>query len=285
VLSFTVDISLLDKNSKLASHKKTLSGKIKRLSLVDKMAYSTLGSGSVHSEHFNKPEMEVASLETFQKILDSTDLDLKEFSDDMAYLGFDKNKIAKLAAKQLGALRTVKFCMLGGMRGTNIGKIISKSVKLDDDIKWCWENKRILANGTGPEDLTLGRLLAVFPEITAYYLWKHKVPKKLVECTCPASLQFPAAAGLPMSNTVRMFHLEFAVKFSFLISKDKKFHPQYYRAAFTGQQDTRRLSPAVAKEVGNPTVDESTSFDLDTAFLAMMEKYGKERFIPESQSP
>jgi len=247
------------------------------------MSYSTLGQGSKHSEHFEKQGMEVVSLETFQKILDSTELDLQEFSDDMAYLGFDKNKIAKLAAKNLGALRTVKFCMLGGMRGTNLGKIVGKSVKLDEDVKWCWDNKKILANGTGPDDLTLGRLLAVFPEITAHYLNKHRVPKKLMECTCPASLQFPAAAGLPMSPHVRMFHLEFAVKFSFLISVDKKFHPQYYRAAFVGQLDPKRLSKDLAEIVGRPTVEESTSFDLDTAFLAMMEKYGKERFASEGE--
>jgi len=243
---------------------------------------STLGYGSSHAEHFHKPELDVQSLETFQKILDSTELDLAEFSDDMAYLGFDRNKIAKLAAKNLGAMRTVKFCLLGGMRGTNLRKIMEKSVKIDADIKWCFDNKKILSNGKGPEDLTLGRLLAVFPEITAHYMNKHSIPRKLTECTCPPALQFPAAAGLPMDANVRMLHLEFAVKFSFLISKDKKFYPQYYRAAFNGQVDTKRLSGPVAKIVGSPTADASLSFDLDAAFGALRTKYGEDRFAPES---
>jgi hypothetical protein len=245
---------------------------------------STLGKGSAAAEHFYKTSIEIPSLETFQKLLDSETMDLTEFSDDMAYLGFDKTKIAKMAAMKLGPALTVKLCLLGGMRGTNLGKILGKSVKPDTDIKNAFDKGKILSKGSGPDDLTLGRLLAVFPEITAYYMDKQKIPKKLIECTCPAALQFPAAAGLPMSGTVRMHHLEFAVKFSFLISQDKKFHPQYYRAAFTGQLDTKRLADPVRPIVGTPTNDESTSFDLDTAFEAMKEKYGAERFAPESSS-
>jgi hypothetical protein len=247
---------------------------------------SMLGSSSSSSaaEHFYKPEIEVASLEHFQKILDSVDLDLTEFSEDMSYSGFDKVKMAKLAAKQLGAFLTVKLCLLGGMRGTNLGKILDKSRKIDEDIKKAWENDRILSQGSGSNDLTMGRLMATFPEIVAHYLNKHMIPKKLSDDTCPAALQFPAAAGLPMNHTVRLQHLEFTVRFSFLISQDKKFHFQYYRAAFNGQQEVKRLSTEVQKICGGPTTVESKSFDLDAAVAALAAKYGDDRIIMTNQA-
>jgi hypothetical protein len=277
-------------------HRRILSGELKRLSLIESvfpdlaprekvvMAHSTLGTGSRHAEHFHKTgkDAEVATLESFQKILDSEELDLKDFTEEMAYLGFDKTKIAKLASIRLGGFLTVKFVYLGAMRGTNLDKILKKSVKPDKDIKAAYDDKRVKSNGTGTEDLTVGRLLAVFPEIASHYMNKHSVPKKLPGDSCPAALQFPAAAALPMNANVRLLHLEFAVKFSFLISKDKKFHPKYYRAAFTGQLPVKRLSPEVLKLVGNPTDAESSGFDLENSFGAMMVKYGKDRFEDDS---
>jgi hypothetical protein len=224
-----------------SGHRKNLSGKLKRLSLVDGMA-STLGVGNKAAEHFYKPDLDISSLETFQKILDSVEPDLKDFCDDMAYLGFDKNKVAKLAAKNLGAFLTVKFCMLGAMRGTNLDKILSKSVKPDADVKRAVEAKKIVSRVVGPDTLTVGRLLSTFPEVALHYMEMYQVPSKLPGNACPAPLQFPSAAGLPMNHTVRMQHLEFSVQFSFLISQDKKFHPVYYMAAFNGQVDTKRLS-------------------------------------------
>lgn len=241
---------------------------------------SVLGSGgsSKHAEHFYKGEIEVPSLEHFQKILDAVEMDLKDFSDDMAYSGFDKNKVAKLAAINLGAVKTVKFCLLGGMRGTNLKKIIDKSAKVDPDVAKAYKDGKIKSNGTGSEDLTMGRLMATFPEIVAHYLKKHSVPKKLSVDPCPAALQFPAAAGLPMSASVRMLHMEFAIQFSFLISKDGKFYPQYYKAAFTGQQETKRLSSVVSEICGKPTDAESRGFDIDVAMQGFVKKYGKDRF-------
>lgn len=240
---------------------------------------STLGVGSTkYVEHFYKEEIEISSLEAFQRILDSTEPDLSDFSDGMAYVGFDKNRIAKMAAKKLGAFRTVKLCFLGGMRGTNLKKILEKSAKPDTDILTCWREKRILANGSGPDDLTMGRLMATFPELTAHYLKVREIPKKLFDSMCPACLQFPAAAGLAMSGNTRMLHLEFAVRFSFLISNDKKFHPQYYKAAFNGQNPAARLSATVKEDCGDPTDQESKSFDIDTAIVGMIKKYGEERF-------
>jgi hypothetical protein len=241
---------------------------------------STLGSRETKlSEHFQKESIDVPTLEHFQRILDSTVIDLADFVNDMSYLGFDRNKIARMAAVKLGAFRTVKFCLLGGMRGTNLKKILEKSVKVDPDIKAAWTERKIKANGSGPDDLTMGRLMATFPEITAFYLEVNHVQKKIGELACPASLQFPAAAGLPMNHTVRMQHLEFSVRFSFLISGDKKFHAAFYRAAFNGQLSVTRLSESVAKLVGNPSDSESKAVDLDKMIEGLRQKYGEDKFV------
>jgi hypothetical protein len=259
------------------THRKIKSGTLKRFVLGGTMA-STLGSGSKHATHFNKPEIDVASLEDFQKILDSEEIDLSEFSEDMAFSGFDKAKFGRLAAKRLGAYRTVKLCLLGGMRGTNLKKIMDKSVKVDSDVVDCYKTKKILSKGTGSDDLTMGRLLAVFPEIAAHYMSQTKIQKKIVDCDCPASLQFPAAAGLPMSPNVRIQHLEFAIRFSQLISGDKKFHPEYYKAAFNGQQDVSRLSVSLQKICGNPITSDSRAFDIDAALQEAKKKFGADKF-------
>jgi hypothetical protein len=261
-------------------HRKILSGGIKELITVNMT--STLGQGNKLAEHFEKEEIAVPSLDHFQKILDSVELDLSDFASDMAYSGFDKSKVAQLAASRLGAKRTVKFCFLGGMRGTNLKRILERSAKVDPEIQQAYKAQKIVSNGTGPETLTMGRLMATFPEITAHYMKKNEVPKKLSDDNCPAALQFPAAAGLPMSHHIRMLHLEFSVRFSFLISRDKKFYAQYYRAAFNGQQEINRLSAQVKELVGNPSYNDSRSFDLDTAIKAMMEKYGEDRFVLNS---
>jgi len=234
------------------------------------------------AEYFEKEELVVTSLEQFQRILNSTELDLQNFSDDMSYAGFDKNKVALMAAKNLGAKRTVKFCLLGGMRGTNLRKIIERSRKVDKEIMEAYKSGKILSNGSGPEDLTMGRLMATFPEITAHYMLKNEVQKKISDDMCPAALQFPAAAGLPMNHSIRMLHLEFSIRFAFLISQDKMFYPQYYRAAFNGQQSMGALSQAVQDLVGNPKDSESKAFDFDTAMNGFYDKYGKDRFVVNS---
>lgn len=235
-----------------------------------KMAQSTLGVGNKHSEHFHKEEIKVQSLEGFQKIVDSVDLDLSGFKDDMSYLGFDKERFGKMAAERLGAFRTVKLVFLAGMRGTNLEKILDKSVKVDEDVKNAFDKKLILSRGTGPNDLTMGRLIAVFPEVAAWYMLKLKTPKKLISEECHACLQFPAAAGLPMSLEVRRMHVMFSFRFSQLISGDKLFHPEFYKAAFNGQQPASRLPEKLKEICGNPKDEESRNLDIDSLLAEVL---------------
>lgn len=251
---------------------------------------STLASASA-AQYFDSASLEVAGLEQFQKVLDAGDLDLTNFKEEMSYLGFDKQKIAKLAAKNLGAKLTIKLLYLGSMRGTNLGKILSKSVKVDKDVLNAWESKRILAGGSGANDLTMGRLMGTFPEIAAYYAIRFPYAKKIEDEDCPAELQWPAAASLPMSPEVRLSHVKFSRRFSELIGS--KFEERYYLAAFNGQLSVARLDPTVVELCGHPTDHVSRSVDMTGIFqdsAPSSVKQGKRRvgppmFIPPQVGP
>lgn len=224
---------------------------------------SVSGSASA-AQYFEMTSLEVAGLDQFQKILDSGELDLTMFREDMSYLGFDKQKIARLAAKQLGPKLTIKLLYLGTMRGTNLTKILSKSVKVDQEVKKAHDTKRILSGGSGANDLTMGRLMGTFPEIAAFYALRHSFPKKLEDEDCHAALQWPAAASLPMSPEVRMEHVRFSRRFSELIGS--RFEERFYIAAFNGQLSVSRLDPSVITLCGNPSDHVSKSVDINQIF-------------------
>jgi hypothetical protein len=240
---------------------------------------SALGSASA-GQYFEAASLDIVSLDQFQKILDSGDLDLTSFKEDMSYLGFDKQKIARLAAKNLGPKLTIKLLYLGAMRGTNLKKILSKSVKVDADVKNVFDSGKILSGGTGANDLTMGRLMGTFPEIAAYYALKFPISKKIEEEECPSALQWPAAASLPMSPEVRIQHVKFSRRFSEVIGS--QFEERYYRAAFNGQLSVNRLDPIVLQLCGSPSDHQSSSLDLEEIFLDTKPggvKLGKKRAL------
>lgn len=251
---------------------------------------STIGSASA-SQFFDMDTLDVTGLDQFQKILDSGEIDLTAFKEEMSYLGFDKQKIARLAAKNLGPKLTIKLLYLGSMRGTNLQKILSKSVKVDKDVKKAYDAKRILSGGSGANDLTMGRLMGTFPEIAAFYALRHPFAKKIEEQDCDSALQWPAAASLPMSSEVRVEHIRFCKSFSELIGS--KFEERFYIAAFNGQLSVSRLDPTVLKLCGNPSDHLSRSVDLNQIFrdldpgskAAGKRKLGSLSFIPPQVPP
>lgn len=253
-------------------------------------APSTLGSTTA-SQFFNHDSLDVTGLDQFQKILDVGEIDLTNFKEDMSYLGFDKQKIAKLAALNLGPRRTIKCLYLGTMRGTNLEKILKKSVKVDQELLMAYNTKKILSGGTGANDLTMGRLMGTFPEIAAFYAIKYPFPKKIEDSDCPSALQWPAAASLPMSASVRLSHVRFCVEFSALIGS--KFEQRYYLAAFNGQLGVARLDPSVVSLCGTPNDAESKSVDMGMIFQDAMPggvRIGKQKttslsFIPPQVGP
>jgi len=234
------------------------------------MAHTTLGSTSGSSRDpsalFDQVGVEL-DFSNFFKVLCSQEPDMSQFINDMSYAGFDKNRIAKLCSKKLGGRKTVKVLLLGGMRGTNLQKILDKSVKPDPEIRELYVKKVLLSNGKGANDLTVGRVLATYPEVCMFYMMKHQVVKKIPTSPCHACLQFPAAAAIPMSSAVRAQHIGFCVEFSKLINS--KFGAEYYRAAFNGQCSVDAMTPSQLVILGNVTDEESKAVDVDALLSAV----------------
>lgn len=228
-----------------------------------------LGSsvGKNAAKFFDEEELDV-SFENFNQILKGTEVDLSSFVEGMSYSGFNKQEYGRMFARAIGAKRLVKVLVLGAMRGTNLSKIISKSVKVDSDIKTMFDKRLIKSNGKDHGDLTVGRALACFPEVACHYLQKEKVQKKILSHSCPASLQFPAAAGIPMTASVRAQHISFSMEFSKLIGSNPDI--KYYSAGFSGQCSVDDVSPLVKEVVGNPSDDESRQVDVAAIWSSLV---------------
>jgi hypothetical protein len=224
---------------------------------------STFGPSEV-SKYFDLDSVDL-EFSQIQKILLTAEFDLTNFIGDMSFSGFDKSRIARLAAKQLGPRLLLKLLVLAAMRGTNLKKILEKSMNPDPKIKEAFEKKKVLSGGKGKDDVTMGRILSCFPEVAAYKLMEYKLPAKIVTSTCPACIQFPAAAALPMSATVRAQHIKFCKDFSRLIKS--KFEETYYLAAFNGGCDFRRVDGDLKAVLGNPTEASSRAVDLAPMFI------------------
>lgn len=268
---------LFEKEKKL--HRKTLSGSSVKALRMASLLGSSKGKGT--EKYFDEEELDV-TFENFNAILKGTEMDLSVFVESMSYNGFNKQEYARLFAKAIGAKRLVKVLVLGAMRGTNLAKIISKSVKVDTDIKRMYDKKLIKSNGKDYGDLTVGRALACFPEVACHYLVKEHVPKKIMSHSCPAALQFPAAAGIPMSSSVRANHISFSIEFSRLIGSKPEI--QYYMAGFNGQCSVSDISDLVKNVCGDPSDDESRQVDVSVIWNSIIGKNNYEGGVSLKQT-
>lgn len=247
------------------THRKVISGsKVKDLNMASLIGSST-GKGA--AKYFDEEELDT-SFENFNQILKGTEMDLSTFVENMSYNGFNKQEYGRLFAKAIGARRLVKVLVLGAMRGTNLKKIISKSVKVDTDIKKMYDKGLIKSNGKDYGDLTVGRALACFPEVACHYLVRERVPKKILGSPCSAALQFPAAAGIPMTALVRSNHIAFSIEFSRLIGSKPEI--QYYMAGFNGQCSIDDVSDVVKVECGSPSDEESRRVDVAAIWNSLL---------------
>jgi len=73
--------------------------------------------------------------------------------------------------------------------------------------------------GRRNKNLTGNKIQAATADLAAYYLKKLNIPKRISSIQCPSWLQFPSAGSLPLDNTLRQQHLEFAIQFSKMITQ------------------------------------------------------------------
>jgi len=211
---------------------------------------------------FEKPSL-VATLQQLSKIIAKAKLDLKDFSDGLEYSGFDRERVGKMCAERFGAKGTAKLLLLGVKRGTRIDKILKSSVKVDQELKAWFDSGKIKSGGKGPDVVTIGRMLACFPDCAVLIGQLFPIKPKLPTLKCPVELQFPAAASLPMSPGVRILHIEFCKEFGTLIKSP--FDPKFYEIAFNAMIPVNQVDQRVLGVLGNPSDSVSRAFDIQSA--------------------
>lgn len=163
-------------------------------------------------------------------------VELKAIRDEIEYVGFNRDKIiAKLVATGASAKVIATVAAIGASRGSNFSKLAQD--KISADVKTfvnshCYMGKEI--KGKASDQLTIMRVTTALPNFAAYYLLKVKSPAKIPNHPCPTSLQFPAAASLPMSDRTRKDHVDFCMEFSKRLPNGK-FSMDIYNAMMANE--------------------------------------------------
>jgi len=229
------------------------------------MSVIASGSEGKVQDVFNKPSISV-TLQQLKSIILAAKVELKDFSDGFEYSGFDREKIGKLCGERFGAAGTAKLILIGVKRGTRLDKILNNSVRPDPEVVRWYKDGKVSAGGKGPDVVSVGRILACFPDCAVLIGKLFGVLGKFSVKDCPAELQFPAAASLPMSPQVRAAHVEFCRQFGELIKSP--FNPSFYKIAFSAMIPVSQVDPRILGVLGEPEDRLSRGIDID-AYLGI----------------
>jgi hypothetical protein len=143
--------------------------------------------------------------------------DLTDFIRGIEYQGFNRDIYIKHALTKMSVKYFIEFAIIGAIRGSNFGKIKDKCLSMPAYLVEAHTDLPMKKKPNKSTDLTILRNTASIPQWCAYWMARASVEKKLPASDCPAALQFPGAASLPMSKTVRIHHINFCQAFSALL--------------------------------------------------------------------
>lgn len=190
---------------------------------------------------------------------------LTEFIRGIEYQGFDREFYIRTALSKMSVSVFSRFAVLGAVRGSNFKRITETCIMVPQDLVTAFGNLVFVKTPKKRDDLTILRCTASIPHWCAFYLIKAEVEKKL-DSDCPACLQFPGAASLPMSRDVRIKHLNFCVAFSSLLPKGE-FKLSIYMTAMSNLIPLSDIPIEVLQVLEVKSVAESYSLtdgDVDT---------------------
>ncbi|QNQ74050.1 NC [Plasmopara viticola lesion associated mycobunyavirales-like virus 4] len=158
--------------------------------------------------------------------------DLLSFIKNIEYQGFDREFYIKHALTKMSVSVFIRFAIIGAIRGSKFEKISQTCEQMPSDLMSAYTTcSFISATPKKKTDLTILRNTASIPHWCAYWMWKSGTVKKVPDSACPPCLQFPGAASLPMSRSVRLQHLDFSSKFSSLLPGGR-FNMNIYMTAY-----------------------------------------------------
>jgi hypothetical protein len=190
--------------------------------------------------------------------LASTDADysLLDFITGIEYQGFNREFYIKFALSKMSVSTFARFAVLGAVRGSNFKKVIDTCEKMPQDLVNSYDSLGFVRTPKKKVDLTVLRCTTSIPHWCAYWMQTSSQPPKVQGSNCPAALQFPAAASLPMSREVRMAHLDFCLKFSSLLPKGA-FNFNIYRTAMNNAIEVSMIPNVVLALLGVKADSES----------------------------
>lgn len=146
-----------------------------------------------------------------------TSYDMTQFIRNIEYQGFDRLFYIKHALSKMSVSVFCRFAIIGALRGSNFRKISETCEQMPEDLTAAFTSLNIMKTPKKRTDLTILRSTASIPHWCAFWSLKAGIEKKIPADSCPASLQFPGAASLPMSQEVRRQHIKFCIDFSTLL--------------------------------------------------------------------
>jgi hypothetical protein len=144
------------------------------------------------------------------------DYDLTGYIRGIEYQGFDRLYYVKMALQKMSVSLFSRFAILGAIRGSNFTKVVESCETMPQDMVTAFSSLGFVKTPKKKDHITILRCTASIPHWCAYFLLTANVEPK-IQLQCPAPIQFPGAASLPMSRKVRIQHLEFCVAFSSLL--------------------------------------------------------------------
>jgi hypothetical protein len=144
------------------------------------------------------------------------DYSMNAFISAIEYQGFNRLYYIGVALSVMSVSLFCRFAILGAIRGSNFTRIVDTCEQMPADMISKFTSLGFVKTPKKKDHLTILRCTASIPHWCAFYMNEAGVAKKL-NMLCPASIQFPGAASLPMSREVRIQHIEFCVAFSSLL--------------------------------------------------------------------
>jgi len=182
--------------------------------------------------------------------------DMNAFIQGITYQGFDRLFYIKHALTKISVKHFSQFAVLGAIRGSNLTKIVEKSEHVPQDLLSAFSTAGFVKTPKKRVDLTILRCTASIPHWCAFWMQKAHVPKKMVSESCPAALQFPGAASLPMSKSVRLAHIKFCQTFSNVLPGGV-FNANIYLTAFNNMIPVSDVPAEILAILGVSSDDEA----------------------------
>jgi len=220
-------------------------------------AIKTKGGDEVNADMWNDVmKFDSDKLEVVMKLASTDpDYELTSFIQKIEYQGFDRLFYIKTALSKMSVSMFCRYAILGAVRGSNFDRIVETCEEMPKDLIAGFTSLKFVKTPKKRDELTILRCTASIPHWCAYYLRQANIAKKL-NMSCPAPLQFPGAASLPMSKEVRMWHISFCQSFSALLPGGR-FRVTIYMTAMSNLIPVTYIPNAVLELLGVSSASES----------------------------